>query len=82
MTIRLGALPDGFYVEDDGPGIPEDEREKVFEPEYTTKRDGTGTGLVSIHQIALAHGWETEIADGSDGGARFKFTNVVTVSGQ
>ena len=78
-TIRLGSLPDGFYVEDDGPGIPEDEREKVFEPEYTTKEDGTGTGLVSIHQIALAHGWETEIVEGSDGGACFKFTNVEPV---
>jgi PAS domain S-box-containing protein len=75
-TVRVGSLSNGFYIEDDGPGIPEDEREKVFEPEYTTKEDGTGTGLVSIHQIALAHGWKTEITDGSDGGACFEFTNV------
>ncbi|QLH83834.1 response regulator [Halosimplex pelagicum] len=81
-TVRVGSLADGFYVEDDGPGIPEYEREKVFEPEYTTKESGTGTGLVSIHQIALAHGWETEIGEGADGGARFKFTNIETPSDQ
>ncbi|SFS98308.1 response regulator [Halostagnicola kamekurae] len=73
-TVRVGSLADGFYVEDDGPGIPKDERENVFEPGYTTKKGGTGTGLVSIQQIALAHGWDTEIRDGSDGGARFNFT--------
>lgn len=79
-TVRVGSLEHGFYVEDDGPGIPEDEREKVFEPGYTTKESGTGTGLVGIHQIALAHGWETEIREGSDSGARFEFTNVETPS--
>lgn len=76
VTIRLGALPDGFYVEDDGPGISEDDREKVFEAGYTTKASGTGTGLPSVRQIALAHGWEVRITDGTDGGARFEFTNV------
>jgi len=81
-TVRVGSLEDGFYFEDDGPGIPKDERQKVFDPEYTTKEGGTGTGLVSIHQIALAHGWETEIREGSDGGARFNFTNVETPSDQ
>ena len=81
-TVRVGSLDGGFYVEDDGPGIPEDKREKVVEPEYTTKADGTGTGLVSIHQIALAHGWDMTIDDGTDGGARFRFTNVKMSVGQ
>ena len=81
-TVRLGSLVDGFYVEDDGPGIPTDERPKVFEPGYTTKADGTGTGLVSIHQIALAHGWKPTIGEGAEGGARFKFTNVESLSTQ
>jgi PAS domain S-box-containing protein len=81
-TVRIGSLAEGFYVEDDGPGIPEDEREKCFEPEYTTKEDGTGTGLVSIQQIALAHGWEMEIGESADGGARFKVTSVETVADQ
>nr|WP_247418508.1 PAS domain-containing sensor histidine kinase [Halomarina salina] len=81
-TVRVGSLADGFYVEDNGPGIPVEEREKVFEPEYTTKKDGTGTGLASIHQIALAHGWDVDIREGSDGGARFDFTNVQMSSPQ
>ena len=75
-TVRVGPLREGFYVEDAGPGIPEDKREKVFEPEYTTKANGTGTGLVSVYQIALAHGWEVTIDEGTDGGARFRFTSV------
>ncbi len=76
VTIRLGPLPNGFYVEDDGPGIPEPDREKVFEAGFTTKERGTGTGLPSVQQIALAHGWKVLATEGSDGGARFEFTNV------
>lgn len=81
-TVRVGLLGDGFYIEDDGPGIPEEEREKVIEPEYTTKTDGTGTGLASIYQIALAHGWDMSIQDGTNGGARFRFTNVEMLADQ
>ncbi|MXR40535.1 response regulator [Halobaculum sp. WSA2] len=76
VTIRLGVLPNGFYVEDDGPGIAEDDRQTVFEAGYTTKESGTGTGLTSVHQIALAHGWKVRAIEGTDGGARFEFTNV------
>lgn len=75
-TVRLGALPDGFYVEDNGVGIPESEREKVLEPGYTTKSGGTGVGLPSIQQIVLAHNWTVEITDGTDGGARFEIADV------
>jgi PAS domain S-box-containing protein len=75
-TIRVGALSDGFYVEDDGVGIPESKREQVFEPGYTTKSGGTGVGLPSIQQIVLAHNWNVEITAGTDGGARFEITDV------
>jgi signal transduction histidine kinase len=76
-TVRLGALdsaddPAGFYVEDDGPGIPEDEREQVFEHGYSTDADGTGFGLAIVRAVADAHGWDVEVTDGSDGGARFE----------
>lgn len=79
-TIRLGALPDGFYVEDDGEGIPEAERKQVFDPGHSTKDGGTGIGLASVQQIVLAHGWNVEVTDGTDGGARFEFTNIALPS--
>ncbi len=77
-TVEVGTLPDGtgFYVEDDGPGIPEDEREDVFDYGYTTEDDGTGFGLNIVETIADAHGWEPTITEGTDGGARFEFSGV------
>jgi two-component system aerobic respiration control sensor histidine kinase ArcB len=74
VTIRLDVLDDGFYVEDDGPGIPPDERDLVFEYGYTTG-DGTGMGLAIVREIAQAHGWDVTLADRSDG-TRFEFTGV------
>jgi signal transduction histidine kinase len=76
VTVTVGALPDGFYVEDDGPGIPKDTRDRIFEAGYSTADEGTGFGLRIVEQIATAHGREVEVTDGSDGGARFVFTGV------
>jgi len=78
VTVAVGALPDGagFYVEDDGPGIPESDRERVFEAGYTTSSDGTGFGLSIVGEIATAHDWNVTVTDGSDGGARFEVTGV------
>jgi len=66
----------GFYVADDGPGIPADDRERVFEHGYTTADGGTGFGLAIVESIADAHGWETAVRDSDAGGARFEFTRV------
>lgn len=78
VTIRVGPLEDwsGFYVEDDGPGIPADERERVFESGYTTSAEGTGFGIPIIEVIAEAHGWDVRLTDGRTGGARFEFVGV------
>jgi len=77
VTVRVGRLNQhGIYVEDDGPGIPEASRAAVFEPGHTSASGGTGFGLTIIRRIAEAHGWTVEIADGTDGGARFEFTDV------
>ena len=78
VTIRVGALPDGFYIEDDGPGIPESEREDVFDPGYTTREDGTGFGLGIVRNVVDAHGWTVTITESADGGARFEITDVET----
>jgi PAS domain S-box-containing protein len=76
VTVRVGTLPDGFYVEDDGVGIPEADREAIFEPGFSTSAGGTGFGLVSVRQIALAHGWAVTVTESGAGGARFAFTDV------
>jgi len=80
-TIRVGRYPAGFYIEDDGPGIPEGEREKVFDSGYTTGEEGTGMGLSIVDTIATAHGWGVGIGDGIDGGARFKMQLGMTRGG-
>ena len=79
VTVRVGGLPDGFYVEDTGPGIPESDRETVFDPGYSTSPDGTGFGLAIVKQIADAHGWDITVTESQAGGARFEVTGVPTV---
>jgi signal transduction histidine kinase len=76
VTVTVGELDDGFYVEDDGPGIPEDERDNVFDAGYTTTEEGTGFGLSIVKQVVDAHDWEIHVTEGSDGGARFEVTGV------
>ena len=76
VTVRVGPLDDeGFYVEDDGSGIPEAEREAVFEPGYSGD-DGTGLGLGICRCIAAAHGWEMVLTESADGGVRFELSGV------
>jgi nitrogen fixation/metabolism regulation signal transduction histidine kinase len=59
-------------VEDDGPGIEEDERARVFDPYFTTKTDGTGLGLAIVKKIVVEHGGEIEVTVSEAlGGARF-----------
>lgn len=78
MTITVGELEDkrGFFIEDDGPGISEDEREEVFKSGYSTSSDGTGFGLPIVKQIVEAHGWKVFVREGASGGARFEITGV------
>jgi PAS domain S-box-containing protein len=74
VTVRVGCHDDRvIYVEDDGPGIPVDERDEVFEPGHSSARGGTGFGLTIVKRIVEAHGWGLSVTDGTDGGARFEF---------
>nr|WP_255193203.1 ATP-binding protein [Natronobeatus ordinarius] len=81
VTVRVGTLEDGFFVEDDGPGIPAAEREAIFEPGYTTGDGNTGFGLPIVRRIADAHGWTVTVTDGPAGGARFEFSGVELENG-
>lgn len=58
-------------VSDNGPGIPADKREVIFEPFYTTKEDGTGLGMLSIQACVEAHAGEIRLVDSWQGGAEF-----------
>jgi PAS domain S-box-containing protein len=90
VSLLVEPLEDGFAVEDDGPGIPVEEQDQVFEYGHTTDEDGTGFGLAIIKEIVEAHGWDIRVMngdmahssqddDGTEyGGARFEITGVTT----
>lgn len=59
-------------VVDDGPGIPRDLRERVFQLFMTTKPTGTGVGLAVARKIVERHGGTIRLADGDPGGTRFE----------
>ncbi|WP_257299402.1 PAS domain S-box protein [Haloarchaeobius sp. FL176] len=80
LTVTVGDLADGFYVADDGQGIPESERDQVFETGYSTSADGTGFGLSIVEQVAEAHDWSIRVTESEAGGARFEFTGVEFVT--
>jgi PAS domain S-box-containing protein len=80
VTVRVGTIETdsttGFFVADDGPGISEDQHERVFDHGYTTADEGTGLGLVIVEGITQAHGWEIATTESREGGARFEVTGV------
>jgi two-component system, NtrC family, nitrogen regulation sensor histidine kinase NtrY len=72
--ITLAAAQDSagrpvITVADNGPGIPADQRERIFVPFFTTRRQGSGVGLTLVRQIALLHGGSVAITDTPGGGA-------------
>ena len=73
--VRIpGALtPEAIQIAvcDDGPGVPDEQREEVFTPFFTTKTKGTGLGLAISQRIVEAHGGQIQIGDSDLGGARF-----------
>jgi len=71
LTVTVGDFAEGFFVADDGPGIPERDREVVFERGYSTV-DGTGYGLAIVAELAAAHGWSVSATESESGGARIE----------
>lgn len=86
VTVTVGLLENGsgFYVEDDGDGIPAEHRDEVFDHGYTTDEEGTGFGLSIVTDLVGAHGWSISVTEGSvaptqgeqteRGGARFEIS--------
>jgi len=87
VSLWLDAQSAVLQVEDDGPAIPEQERERVFQPfvRLDPSRDratgGCGLGLAIVHSVAVAMGGAVSVDSGALGGARFRFSWPVTLSG-
>lgn len=73
VRIEARAVRGGVEVRigDNGPGIPADQRLRVFEPYFTTKSEGTGLGLSIVHRIVTDHDGSIEVATSDLGGAEF-----------
>ena len=65
-------------VEDDGPGIPADVRERIFSPFFTTKPRGSGLGLAIVRKIVDAHDGRIDVRSRVDGGTHFQVSVPVT----
>ncbi|WP_255151890.1 PAS domain S-box protein [Halorarius halobius] len=77
VTVTVGSRPQGFYVADDGPGLPEGGHDRLFEFGHSGD-EGTGFGLAIVREIVEAHGWEVHAdPDGPGEGATFAVTGVV-----
>ncbi|WP_254272487.1 sensor histidine kinase [Haloarcula marina] len=76
VTVTVGDFEGGFYVADDGPGIPPAKRDSVFEFGVTHTEDSTGYGLGIVQRIVEAHGWRIAATESESGGARFEVTGL------
>jgi signal transduction histidine kinase len=61
-------------ISDHGPGVPDEQKARVFDPYFTTKERGTGLGLALVRQTVVAHGGTIEVQDAQGGGAAFVIT--------
>lgn len=71
VTVTVGATERGLSVADDGDGVDATPPERVFDAGYTTDSDSTGFGLYVARSIADEHGWQLELGESAEGGARF-----------
>ncbi len=78
LTVRQEQNTLLMVVEDEGAGIPEEHMERIFQPFFTTKRQGTGLGLVITKQIVEQHGGEIRIESATGNGTRVFLTFPVS----
>ncbi len=69
-----------FYIEDNGPGVPTENRGKIFQPYFTTREKGTGLGLAVVNQIVSAHGWDIKYNPSAEVGACFMISGIRRVN--
>jgi signal transduction histidine kinase len=80
-NVVVRVRPDGAHVmlsvDDQGPGIPEEERDRIFDAFYTTRSKGAGIGLAVVRRIIddhHKHGARIELVSPKDGGTSFRIT--------
>jgi len=74
LVVTVGRHGDGFYVADDGVGVPDVEHDRVFENGYTTRDGGTGLGLPIVRHVARAHGWSVTLTESAGSGVRVELS--------
>jgi signal transduction histidine kinase len=74
LTLQTGEGPDGVWVSvtDTGGGIPQEQLNRIFEPFYTTKKKGSGLGLMIVQRIVRAHGGRIDLESQLDRGTTFR----------
>lgn len=70
VTVKVGVTQNGFYVEDDGCGVSDEELEKIFDYNFSTSTENTGIGLSIVKKIVQAHGWSIRAEEGDSGGLK------------
>jgi signal transduction histidine kinase len=76
-TVKVSVYADDLDhvavdVDDNGPGVVATDREQIFSPFFTSKKEGTGLGLVVAREIAREHGGDVSVGDSALGGATFR----------
>jgi two-component system, sporulation sensor kinase E len=74
LTLQTGENPDGVWVSvaDTGGGIPQEQINRIFEPFYTTKKKGSGLGLMIVQRIVRAHNGRIELDSNVGRGTTFR----------
>ena len=74
LTLQTGEGSDGVWVSvaDTGGGIPQEQIARIFEPFYTTKKKGSGLGLMIVQRIVRAHGGKIEVESRVGQGTNFR----------
>ena len=76
VSVRIGSHRDGFFLEDDGPGVDPAETERVLDVGYSAVEGAAGLGLPLVAHVADSFGWETTVCEGTDGGFRVEFSGL------